>query len=770
MVRAAVLSALYAAPLLAPGTAAGAAMATTAPEPVWLQISLNGQSQGVELLLREGAHIWIDPALLDQWRLAIPLSAVWHQFPEGRFVLLASLPEVSSVLDEAAQHLELTVGAGALKHHQLRARREPAPVPQTAATGSFLNYELSATRAAADHALAGSFEWGVFGPAGHGTTTFLAGDTAFGGHRLVRLSSSWVRDDPQGLRTFSVGDAISAGGSFGRSRRFGGLQWGSNFALQPDLVTFPLPSASGSSTVPATVDVYVDQVLRLRQEVPAGPFELTDLPVTTGLGQTELVITDALGRQQRLPYSFYTSATLLRPGLRAWQYSVGLERQSYGQSSFDYGDPVVSGSERYGVSDRLTVEWQGEWAQRQLRSGIGATWLANGFGTGQLLLAGSRAAAGSGVQVAMAMERRAAAFSFSGSLAWSSSGFDAAALPGERAPQLRQQAALNWSLERAGSLSLGWLKQRRHDGSAVELATLGYSRSVGALGFLNLSVQYLSQPESDLAVSLSLTMPLAEQRSASFAYSADDDAQRYRAEFAQSPPAGRGLGYRLLAQAGAEQRLDAGLVYQGAQGVLRAELSRLLGQTRARVQLGGGLLLLGGSWHASRPLTDSFAVVDVADYPGVRIYADNQWVATTDAQGQALLPRLRPWQRNRLHLEQLDLPLDARIDALALEAVPPARSGLALKFAVQPERSATLRLLLADGLPVPPGSEVELLPAGRRLPLGLDGLLFVDGLAAVGNRLRLTWRAQRCEVPLALPADGSPQPDLGSLTCTGVAR
>lgn len=766
-----VATALRAQPATAapPDQQSAATLAGQDPYPVWLQVSLNGQPLGTELLVRDGSQIWVDPALLALWRLALPPDALWRILPEGRLVSLCELPGLRCALDEGSQHLLLSGTAEALQHSQLEARRVLTPPPQAAAAGSFLNYDLSATVGDGDGTLGGAFEWGVFGPSGVATTTFLAGDSAFGDARLVRLETAWTRHDARKMRTLTLGDAISAAGSFGRARRFAGVQWGSNFALQPDLVTFALPSASGSSTVPTTVDVYVDQVLRLREEVPAGPFELSGLPVTVGTGQTELVITDALGRQQRLPFSFYTSAALLRPGLRAWQYSAGLARERFGQDSFDYGDPVFSGSERYGFNDHFTGEWHGEWTPDQVRTGVGASWLKPGLGIVQWSLAGSHAGQGSGVQAALALERRARALSFSANVGWSSRHFDAAALPSERTPRLRQQAALSWSLGAQGALSLGWLRQRRYDGSAVQIASLGYSRRLGRFGLMNLSMQHLAEPEDAFSVALSVIVPLEAQQSVSFSMGDDAGDSHFRVDLQRSPPAGEGFGYRVLAEAGDRRRLDAGVVYQGTRAILRAELSQLLRQSSGRVQASGGLLLLGGSLHASRPLTDSFALVDVAGYPGVRIYADNQEVATTGADGRALVPRLRPWQRNELRVEQGDLPLDARVDALTVDAVPPARSGLDVRFAVQRQRSASLRLVLDDGQPVPAGSQVLLSPAVRILPLGLDGRIFADDLAAGDNRLRLSWGTQVCEVALSLPA-GEVQPDLGVLTCSGVQR
>jgi outer membrane usher protein len=173
----------------------------------------------------------------------------------------------------------------------------------------------------------------------------------------------------------------------------------------------------------------------------------------------------------------------------------------------------------------------------------------------------------------------------------------------------------------------------------------------------------------------------------------------------------------------------------------------------------------------SRRITDSFAVVQVPDYSGVGIYADNQLVARTDADGNALLPRLRPYQKNTVRIEQADLPLDAQIDAVQLDAVPYFRSGLLLKFPVKRSRGALLTIVLENGEPLPAGAQVQIIgdnvEENEVFPTGLRGEVYLTGLA-VSNRLRVTWRDQSCEFVLPFPESTDPLPHLGTYICTGV--
>jgi outer membrane usher protein len=85
----------------------------------------------------------------------------------------------------------------------------------------------------------------------------------------------------------------------------------------------------------------------------------------------------------------------------------------------------------------------------------------------------------------------------------------------------------------------------------------------------------------------------------------------------------------------------------------------------------GGIGAVRDHVFASRRLTQSFATVQVGDHAGVGVYADNQLVGVTDASGRAVVPRLRPFDRNAIRIDADDLPLDAQISG-AEQIVRPA--------------------------------------------------------------------------------------------------
>jgi len=126
-----------------------------------------------------------------------------------------------------------------------------ATVDRAQRWGAFANYSVfSQWNERAPDTTSGWLELGVFGPAGSGLLSMVANPVTASGTAsgLVRLDTAWRTDWPQSLRTLVLGDSFTrVGTSYGRPVRFGGIQFGTNFGLQPGFVTFPIGLALGVS-------------------------------------------------------------------------------------------------------------------------------------------------------------------------------------------------------------------------------------------------------------------------------------------------------------------------------------------------------------------------------------------------------------------------------------------------------------------------------------------------------------------------------------------
>jgi outer membrane usher protein len=745
--------------------------AALAADEVFMMVLINDQTQGTVIILRSNDRLFAGSNDLRRWRLRLPDTTPLTHYGEDFFALDA-LAGLSYIFDESSQALMVQAPPILFDATLLKGTVTNFSVPTPASLGGFLNYAVSAYHAQGRTTTSGRLELGGFGGWGAAQTRILALDLN-GQASAIRLDTTWTRDQPMQLASLRFGDAISGTSSWGGAVRFGGVQWATNFSTQPGFVSFPLPGMSGEAELPSTVDLYVDNSLRMSHNVPSGPFTIQDLPVTTGQGDARLVVTDILGREQVLIQPFYTTSRLLNQGLHDYSYEFGFVRRNFGIDSNNYGRALAVGTHRLGITEQFTGEIHGELLGHQQSLGLGAVllWPHAGVLSGSLSI--SHSEKGVGGLLGLGFQRQGRYFSFGANTQLASQSFAQLGMqPEELAPRQISQVFVNLTTINHGSFRTNYTQKTLRDQQGNKILGASYSRQVGSLGTLIASATRLLNSDASTAFSLNFSMKLGNQTNANISASAQAGREQANLQVNRSMPAGSGFGYSLVAGASDSDRREAAVKAQNEVGAYSLVANQSQGQTTFRGSASGAVAFLGGSTFFSRRITDSFAVVQVPGYSGVGIYADNQLVGRTDANGSALVPRLRSYQKNTVRIEQADLPFDAQIDAVQLDAVPSLRSGLLLKFPIKRSRGALLTVVLENGEPLPAGAQAQIIgdnvAQNEVFPTGLRGEVYLTGLA-VSNRLRVTWREQSCEFVLPFPESTEPLPHLGTYICTRVA-
>lgn len=734
-----------------------------------LQINGAGAMEPVLLLTLADGRLLVRADDLAPWGVRAPVAGVVMREGETYYALDA-IPGLSYRIDEAQQQLHVEAPAEAFNPTRLTGQMTRFSAPPPAPRGAFLNYDLSLQRQRGDSQRGALVEFGVFNRRGTSTASFLARDHGLG-DRLVRLDTVWIQDHPERMTSLRIGDMISAAGDWGRSVRLGGVQWTTDFGTQPGFVPFPLPSFDGGTALPSTLELIVDDARRMARDLPAGPFSVVDLPVVDGAGTATLIVRDLLGREQRVSLPYYVSPRLLQAGLHAYSYEVGLVRSNYALHSNDYRSLTMVATHRYGFSDRLTGEAHAEIQHAQQSAGISATWLAPSLGVFNASAAASRNREDlTGALFALGYERRSGSFSIGGSLQRMSSNFAQLGVPlSAAAPREQGQVYVSLASERHGSFALSLARQHTRSDEALDVATASYNVALARSAWLGASLVHVAGDAAATAVNLVLTVPLSRDTSASVSVSRRAGLQQSRVDVQRNTPAGTGYGYRAYATAGGSSRFGAEVTAQSDIGTAALQLGLVDQHGSVRFSLSGGMVRLGGDTFLSRRLDQSFGVVQVPGYPGVQVYADNQPVAVTDADGNALVPGLRAYEQNPIRIEQGDLPLDAEIDAVQVLAVPYRRSGVLLRFPVRRSRGALLAVVLDDGEPLPAGATAHIVGESSEFPSGMRGEIYVTGLSS-SNRVQVRWRGKQCEFAVLFPATSEPMPSLGPYLCRGVAR
>lgn len=733
----------------------------------WLAIRINGIAVGAPArLARLGdGRFFATAGDLARWRIRLP--ALPPISLKGRdYFALDAVAGLTYRIDEREQALLLDGRPEAFTVTTLTSRQASLAPPGSASVGGFFNYDLLATSQPGRNSLDGLLEFGVFNRFGFGTSTFLGHDGE-PARRFIRLNTTWTHDDPSSLTTINIGDGISRTGAWGRAVRFAGLQWGTNFATQPDFVPFPLPSVRGEATLPSTVDLYVDNALRLSRNVPYGPFEIPRAPVISGDGQVRLVVRDVLGRETVVTQPYYVSARLLQAGLHDYTYEAGFRRNRFALASDDYGELFAAGTHRTGLSDQLTGEIRGELLTKQQTFGVAANYLIPALGVASASAATSRGEQGTGGYMSMGIERQGRPVSFGVETRLATPRFaQIGGWPDFAVPRNVHLARASFAAGPNGSAFIGYVHQVNRNANEMKFVTAGYS--VSLMNNFYLSVFGLQSLGEDRArsVGVNVTYALGARTTASANWNGDGKASSSSVQLQQSLPQGSGVGYRLLAGAGTNDRHEAELFLQNDVGTYNLAAAQAGGATSYRAGVSGGVAILDGSAYLSRRIDDSFAVVQVGEYDGVDIFLDNQPIARTK-DGYALLPRLRAYQKNIITIQPENLPLDAEVGTLRLSLSLSRRSAALVRFPVKPAHGAVLRFVLDDGAPLPAGALASVEGGSEEFPVALRGEAYVKGLAS-RNIVQARWKGQHCDIEVAMPKNPGPLPVIGPLTCRGV--
>ena len=732
-------------------------------QPTLLAVSVNGVATGepVVLLRADDGTLYAPEEAIRSWRLMPWTPALTH---EG--VTYYSLNGVAGLefgLVEATQSLLLTASPALIERTEVSAYAPKATAMTPSGTGAFLNYDVVAQAAAAERSLNGLLETGLFTPAGVAISTFTSRWDKRGAD-LTRLETSWTRPDAEGMSYLRLGDSISHGGLGAGPVRFAGIQFARDFSTQPGFITIPLPSIAGEAELPSVVEVYVNNMLTQSRDLPPGPFEITNVPVITGGGDIQLVVRDLLGRETLIRDRYYTTRELLRHGLVDYAFEAGFLRQRFGRASFGYGSPMVSFTYRRGISDGFTAEAHGEATPHAQMGGVGASVAIADAGVLNASAAVSHSALGAGTRYELGFESRAARLSYGALAELISDDFVSIGNvdPKRRPPRLTLQAFAGLPFE-FGSLGLSYLLRASRTRPDLQLLSATASIQLGKLGTLFLSGRTSLSGPADDAVLATLAIPLGVTTSASVGAELSDN-NVLRTSVQKSLPPGEGFGYRAAVEIGDAERFDGRLSYQTSFGTYDLDVSWVDSRTGVRLTASGGIGAMSSEVFAARKLSQSFATVKVGDYEGVRVYADNQQVGTTNSSGVAVIPRLRPYERNAVRIEVADLPIDAQIDETELVVRPYDRSGVALDFAVEPSRGALVSLVREDGTPVPTGGAVRLEGSSEEFVVAPGGEVYLTGLNLT-NRGVARWQTGSCAFDVRFPENAEPLPRIGPLQC-----
>lgn len=737
-----------------------------------LEVFINGGSTGLigAFRLRADGGLLADPDELRNIGLEPKDVAI---DPEG-LVRLDRLPDVVSRLDEQAQRLYVTTDndGRSARIVDVGAREKQDRPKSRSGYGGVLNYSLfaSADTLSGDEAfrfdgVSGAFEARLFSPFGSVEQSFIASYVDGDVQPFRRLNTTWTYSDPDRLMTYRAGDFVSGGLSWTRPVYLGGVQVQRNFALRPDLVTVPLPAFAGTAAVPSTLEVYTRNVRTYSGEVPAGPFQIVNLPVFVGGGEARVVLRDALGRETTAALPFYTSDMLLRQGLLDFSAEIGFPRRDFGTQSDNYDETVMGvASARYGLTDWLTLEAHLEGGGDLINGGAGAAFPLGPFGAASLAVAGSNHDGATGALVNATVELSIDGWAFYGRFQRSFGDYrDIAAVTAETAPfvggefpvfsadvpRTLAQATLSVPLD-FSTLNISYTHLDSGHGERSGIVGLSYTQTVFDRASFYLTAFVETEDRNDFGVFAGLSIPLGERITTSAGFEQTSSGSTYVVDIASPErPEHGSLGWRARFAEGETPNRTAAVSYRFPFARTEVGVQQHGDDLRASASLDGAIVVAGGDLFVTNRIDDAFAVVDAGE-PGIAVHLQNRLVGKTNARGRIIVPGMNSYEPSKVSIDPSNLPVNADIPSVSETVVPAQGSGVVVDFGISTTADAAIVVLLdADGLPLQAGLAGRTEDGARAFVVGYDGRTYITGLGPSNSILVAKEDGSECRARFA---------------------
>ncbi|MCI5193717.1 MAG: fimbrial biogenesis outer membrane usher protein [Candidatus Electrothrix sp. AU1_5] len=772
-----------------------------------LEIVVNGYNEGQQFLrITDDSDVLLSSELLKGLRLRPEL---WAGQESNQISLRSLTPKLQFSLDTNSAMLNLAVPSEWFKPQIISSREENAvrenatkevlhPLPWA----GFLNYNIQADFSEQEDGLSDltlpwelGFNYGQW----FAQSTFSSRyDVEEQEYQTVRQNTSLLWDDPDTMHSLTLGDFNPPYSLLGGGGNFAGISWRKNFSLDRNFRYDSNLSLTTEIDSPTHAQLYSNGRQVKEWDLLPGMVNFEDISSYVG-GDAELVLTDAFGRERRLNVPSFTSQQVLKKGVHEYAYSLGWQRENIGRKSNDYGDPAALGFHRYGFGET----WTG---------GAAFTVTEDSFAAGSMLFAllGGFSQLETGFFVSRSKKNETgysgtARYSFrykqfnaytgltgfsreyvnvpERSYANDSSEDEGEDEDGEN--KLRYQGSLNLSYSDTdwGSLSLGYAENVSWNNDSSRSLSLTYRKSLFSGLHLTLGVKHDLEEEDSDSIYLTLQFsPKTESNSRDWYDSLNAESRYHETDGWQNTASlqktyPRGAGYGYTANLSRKEDEFSGNVrgqYKNAHGIYTAaarysENSSFSGSLTAA----GSLALINKGIYHGRPITDSFAVVQVEGLDDVTVENGSIPMGKAGNDSSLLVPDLNSYNKNRLSIATLNLPLNYNAAVLEQDVEVGQRSGSIVKFQftrfsavegelyLQPVDKDEEKVRIEEALPL------ELTFNGEKHEgfTGRNGYFYLENVPVGEHTLRVYQPGGYCLAKFTVPDTDKIVVNLGELAC-----
>ncbi|EAA8957242.1 fimbrial biogenesis outer membrane usher protein [Salmonella enterica subsp. enterica] len=563
----------------------------------------------------------------------------------------------------------------------------------------------------------------------------------------------------------ALGQTNTEGNVF-ESVPFTGVRLASEESMLPDNQRNFAPVIRGIAGSSARITIKQNDSTIYQTWVPAGSFEIDDLPAGGSNGDLLVIVTEDSGKTQQFTVAYSSLAVMLREGEMKYTLSAGKYRPGSNGSEPGFGEASVS----YGLPWRITGYGGGQVTDHYQAAALGVGVDAGTLGaiSGDVTL--SRAelksrehAEGQSFRVQYAKNMTStgstvtlAAYRYSTSnfytLAEQLRERDYNGSDYDHIQQRKNRLQLNLSQRLPasgwGSLYITGLIQDYWAKPGQEVSINGgYSNSWQGIGYtLNYANTRTPDSGTDQKVSVNINIPLSRFLPSAWAnYSMNTNSNGNTSNSAGV--FGTALERNNLSYSVSQSYQNRGegnsgslsLGYAGSYGDINGGYNYSRVSKRVDYGIRGGVLVHSGGMTMSRALSGSMtpaALVRVADTPNVGLLNS---VSRTDWLGYAVVPYLSEYRDNSISIDTTSLPEDVDISENIQKVIPSGGAIILADFKAKKGRQALIRLMMSEKNPVPFGAVVSVSGSDDNSSIvGDNGEVYLSGLSPHG-KLNVQW-------------------------------
>jgi outer membrane usher protein len=639
-----------------------------------VDVQVNGRIAGEAVVSVEPGGY----AISQQSWAALSLPEVPCQHLErtgGTFLLVEAGHGVSAAFDEQAQMLRLTIPADVMPRRTIDLTGGyPRGTIASTPPSTFLNYAVQHDSIGSSR-IAGELGVGIRG------AMLLSGGSWSDGS-FVRAPSRLVVDDRSALVRWTGGELVASNGALGSTVAIAGLSVGREFSIDPYFNRFQGGIMRGATDTPGTIEVYSNDRLVRRENIPAGTFDLRGIQRQFGAGTTRVVVRDAFGQERTWTDAYYEGDAALPRGVHEFSDAIGWQREESAAGNTTYGPLTMLSRHRWGMTDRVTLGWTAEARPDLATGGPGA---AVQTPIGQLQMNGAIAArhGGAGAAAAFGYSYLRSLLSVSARWQMRTIGYAvASAVQTEELPTEDWLAMVGVPLGARGHLVVQHARTAGGHAPSTTRTSLMATQSLRGRTTLSLiGARAVTDREVGYEATVGVSVLFGRRSSASVSGTYAAGRSTVEAALQRSMPTQTGAGYNLRISPDRQQLLGRA-EYQNSVGRFAIDAEQGPSGTRTVVSAAGAIVAVGRTVGVTRPVRDAFAVVDLDGLSGVPVLLGNLPVGSTGRSGRVFLPDLISYYANDVSIDDTRIPLDWDVSADRMHVAPPYRGGALLRFPV----------------------------------------------------------------------------------------